>query len=127
MNKKPTRCTIDLKSLNLYCILNPLKIFRALLRPSSGAYLFCTYSLQSQCVFGWVVFSSFGMSPVTDQSWKIQPTQRHKVTGGCMCRIRRPLMMGARVPETCHCSDRPKLEDTTNPMTHGGWRLYLKN
>jgi hypothetical protein len=23
------------------------------------------------------------------------------VTGGCMCRIRRLLMMGARVPETC--------------------------
>jgi hypothetical protein len=38
---------------------------------------------------------------VTDQSWKIQPTQRHTVTGGCMCRIRRLLMMGARVPETC--------------------------
>src|SRR5215475_5248354 len=32
---------------------------------------------------------------VTDQSWKIQPTQRHTVTGGCMCRIRRLLMMGA--------------------------------
>jgi hypothetical protein len=38
---------------------------------------------------------------VTDQSWKIQPTQRHTVTGGCMCRIRRLLMMGARVFETC--------------------------
>jgi hypothetical protein len=38
---------------------------------------------------------------VTDQSWKIQPTQQHTVTGGCMCRIRRLLMMGARVPETC--------------------------
>jgi hypothetical protein len=38
---------------------------------------------------------------VTDQSWKIQPTQRHTVTGGCMCRIRWLLMMGARVPETC--------------------------
>jgi hypothetical protein len=38
---------------------------------------------------------------VTDQSWKIQPTQRHTVTGGCMCRIRRLLMMDARVPETC--------------------------
>jgi hypothetical protein len=38
---------------------------------------------------------------VTDQSWKTQLTQRHTVTGGCMCRIRRLLMMGARVPETC--------------------------
>src|SRR5215475_3503949 len=38
---------------------------------------------------------------VTDQSWKIQPTRRHTVTGGCMCRIGRLLMMGARVPETC--------------------------
>jgi hypothetical protein len=37
MNKKPTRCTIVLKSLKLYCILIPLNIFRALLRPSSGA------------------------------------------------------------------------------------------
>jgi hypothetical protein len=33
----PTRCTIVLKSLKLYCILIPLYMFRALLRPSSGA------------------------------------------------------------------------------------------
>jgi hypothetical protein len=38
---------------------------------------------------------------VTDESWNIQPTQRYTVTGGCVCRIRRLLMMGARVPETC--------------------------
>jgi hypothetical protein len=37
MNKKPTRCTIILKSLKPYCILIPLYMFRALLRPSSGA------------------------------------------------------------------------------------------
>jgi hypothetical protein len=37
MNKKPTRCTIVLKSLKLYCILIPLYMFRSLLRPSSGA------------------------------------------------------------------------------------------
>jgi hypothetical protein len=36
MNKKPTRCTIVLKSLKLYCILIPLYMFRALLRPSAG-------------------------------------------------------------------------------------------
>jgi hypothetical protein len=24
-------------------------------------------------------------------------------------------------------SDRPKLEDTTNPMTDGDWRLYVQN
>jgi hypothetical protein len=36
MNKKPTRCTIVLKSLIFYCILIPLYMFRALLRPSSG-------------------------------------------------------------------------------------------
>jgi hypothetical protein len=24
-------------------------------------------------------------------------------------------------------SDRPKLEDTTNPTTHGDWRLYVHN
>jgi hypothetical protein len=24
-------------------------------------------------------------------------------------------------------SDRPKLEDTTNPMTHGDWRLHVQN
>src|SRR5215475_8211845 len=24
-------------------------------------------------------------------------------------------------------SDRPKLEDTTNPTTHGDWRLYVQN
>jgi hypothetical protein len=24
-------------------------------------------------------------------------------------------------------SDRTKLEDTTNPMTHGDWRLYVQN
>jgi hypothetical protein len=24
-------------------------------------------------------------------------------------------------------SDRPKLVDTTNPMTHGDWRLYVQN
>jgi hypothetical protein len=37
MNKNPTRCTLVLKSLKLYCILIPLYMFRALLRPSSGA------------------------------------------------------------------------------------------
>jgi hypothetical protein len=26
----------------------------------------------------------------------------------------------------CDSSDRPKLEDTTNP-THGDWRLYVQN
>jgi hypothetical protein len=25
------------------------------------------------------------------------------------------------------CSDRSKLEDTTNPTTHGDWRLYVQN
>jgi hypothetical protein len=34
-------------------------------------------------------------------------------------------MMGTRVSEIC--SDRPKLEDTTNPTTHGDWRLYVQN
>jgi hypothetical protein len=24
-------------------------------------------------------------------------------------------------------SDRPKLEDTTNPTTHGDWLLYVQN
>jgi hypothetical protein len=24
-------------------------------------------------------------------------------------------------------SDRPKLEDTTNPTIHGDWRLYVQN
>jgi hypothetical protein len=24
-------------------------------------------------------------------------------------------------------SDRPKPEDTTNPTTHGDWRLYVQN
>jgi hypothetical protein len=37
MNKKPTRCTIVLKSLKLYCVLIPLYMFRALMCPSSGA------------------------------------------------------------------------------------------
>jgi hypothetical protein len=37
MNKKPTRCTIVLKQLKFYCILIPLYIFQALLRPSPGA------------------------------------------------------------------------------------------
>jgi hypothetical protein len=37
MNKNPTRWTIVLKSLKLYCILIPLYMLRALLRPSSGA------------------------------------------------------------------------------------------
>jgi hypothetical protein len=61
MNNKPTRCTIVLKSLKLYCILIPLYTFRALLRPSSGASQFYTYSLQSPCVVGLVVSSSFGL------------------------------------------------------------------
>jgi hypothetical protein len=43
----------------------------------------------------------FQLPVVTDQSCKIQPTKRHTVTGGCMCRVRGLLMMGARVPETC--------------------------
>jgi hypothetical protein len=36
MNKKPTRYIIVLKSLKLYCILIPLYMFRAFLRPSLG-------------------------------------------------------------------------------------------
>src|SRR5215475_13239943 len=44
------------------------------------------------CIFQlWSVTQMMG---VTDQSWKIQPTQRHTVTGGCRCRIRGLLMMG---------------------------------
>jgi hypothetical protein len=38
MNKKPTGCTIVLKPSKLYCILIPLYMFRALLRPSSGTF-----------------------------------------------------------------------------------------
>jgi hypothetical protein len=54
------------------------------------------------CIFQlWSVTTVAIATVVTDQTWKIQPTQRHRVTGGCMCRIRRLLMMGARVPETC--------------------------
>jgi hypothetical protein len=41
------------------------------------------------------------VSVVTDQDWRTQPTQRNTVTGDCVCRIERLLMMGARVPETC--------------------------
>jgi hypothetical protein len=29
--------------------------------------------------------------------------------------------------KTGHSSDTPKLEDTTNPTTHGDWRLYVQN
>src|SRR5215475_14407978 len=54
------------------------------------------------CIFQlWSVTTVAKATVVTHQSWKIQPTQRHTVTGDCMCRIRRLLMMGARVPETC--------------------------
>src|SRR5215475_9285608 len=54
------------------------------------------------CIFKlWSVTTVAIATVVTDQSLKIQPTQRHTVTGGCTCRIRRLLMMGARVPETC--------------------------
>jgi hypothetical protein len=80
MNKKPTRCTIVLKSLKLYCILIPLYMFRPQL---------------------WSVTTVAKATVVTDQSWKIQPTQRHTVTEGRKSRIRRLLMMGVRVAETC--------------------------
>jgi hypothetical protein len=54
------------------------------------------------CIFQlWPVTTVATVTVVTDQSWKIQPTQRHTVTGGCTRRIRRLLMMSARVPETC--------------------------
>jgi hypothetical protein len=54
------------------------------------------------CIFQfWSVTTVAKATVVTEQSWKIQSTQRRTVTGGCMCRIRRLLMMGARVPETC--------------------------
>jgi hypothetical protein len=49
----------------------------------------------------WSVTTVAFATVVTDQNWKIQPTQRHTVSGGCMCRLRRLLMMGGRVPETC--------------------------
>jgi hypothetical protein len=54
-------------------------------------------------VYRWVgcIFQLWFVTAVTDQSWKIQRTQRHTVNGGCMCRIRRLLMMGARVSEIC--------------------------
>src|SRR5215470_8123072 len=54
------------------------------------------------CIFQlWSVTTVAFVTVVTDQSWKIQPTQRHTVTGGCRCRIKGLLMMGARVPKTC--------------------------
>src|SRR5215475_13044025 len=54
------------------------------------------------CIFQlWSVTTVAKATVVTDQSWKIQPTQRHTVTGGCMCRTGKLLMMGARVPKTC--------------------------
>jgi hypothetical protein len=36
---------------------------------------------------------------------------------------------GITAPQTheSNSSDRPKLEDTTNPTTHGDWRLYVRN
>jgi hypothetical protein len=44
-----------------------------------------------------------------------------------------PLLLSAAIVEelepasVCDSSDRPKLEDTTNPTTHGGWSLYVQN
>jgi hypothetical protein len=36
---------------------------------------------------------------------------------------------GYTAPQTreSDSSDRPTLEDTTNPTTHGDWRLYVQN
>jgi hypothetical protein len=36
---------------------------------------------------------------------------------------------GITAPKTheSDSSERPKLEDTTNPTTHGDWRLYVQN
>jgi hypothetical protein len=69
MNKKPTRCTLVLKTLELYCVLILLYVFQALLRPSSGASQFCTNSLQSLCVVGSVVSSSLGLA--THGDWRL--------------------------------------------------------
>jgi hypothetical protein len=48
--------------------------------------------------------------------------------------IRSILILHIQPPVTvCHycryrdSSDIPKLEDTTNPTTHGDWRLYVQN
>jgi hypothetical protein len=38
--------------------------------------------------------------------------------------IRSLLILHIQPPDS---SDRPKLEDTTNPTTHGDWRLYVQN
>jgi hypothetical protein len=76
---------------------NSLKINKTLLYSYSAVHVSGTLAP----IQLWSVTTVAIATVVTDQSWKIQPTQRHEVTGGCMCRIRRLLMMGARVPETC--------------------------
>jgi hypothetical protein len=45
-------------------------------------------------------------------SKRIPSISNDRSTGSCICR---------------DSSDRTKLEDTTNPTTHGGWRLYVQN
>jgi hypothetical protein len=108
MNKKPTRNTVVLKSLKLYCILIPLYMFRALLRPSSGASQFCTYSLQSPCDVGLVVSSSFVLLLLfvgsiylyIDVVWFYAFfSKRFIKPDGCCCLV----------------------------QTHGDWRLYVQN
>jgi hypothetical protein len=53
MNKKPTRCTIVLKSLKLYCILIPLCMFRGTLAPIIRSLLIL-HIQPSVTVFRWV-------------------------------------------------------------------------
>jgi hypothetical protein len=36
-------------------------------------------------------------------------------------------MLGAPQTHESDSSDRPQLEDTTNPTIHGDWRLYVQN
>src|SRR5215475_7609881 len=173
-------------------------MFRALLRPSSGASQFCTYSLQSPCVVGLVVSSSFGLSLVTVKSLTplLYPYSAIHVSGTLAPIIRSLPILHIQPPVTvcrwvgcifqlwsvtsdskiintfivslfrytcfghscahhqeppnsahtasshrvslgwlylpalvchycrsCDSSDRPKVEDTTNPTTHGDWRL----
>src|SRR5215475_5309210 len=84
MNKKPTRYTIVLKSLN-----------------------FIVFLFRSTC---------FGLSCAHHQEPPsfAHTASSHRVSLGWLYL-------------TQSLSDRPKLEDTTNPTTHGDWRLYWQN
>jgi hypothetical protein len=63
--------------------------------------LCCSTCFGHHCVHHQELLSA---AVTTEQGWRKQPTQHHKVTRDCMCSNQKLLIMDTMVPETCRAA-----------------------